>query len=219
MKLLIVALALAYSAGLNLYATIGLLGLGARAGMVDLPGSLTWVTSPWVIVLVMILFALEFAATLLPGVSSAWETLHSVIRPPAAAVLAAAVVWSEDPVVVLAAALLGGLLAVVVHTAQLGMRYAIDSKQNARTGLIANVLELLLVAGVVVLVWSYPAATLLAALAVLVAFMLVARVAVRALQQVFTGHWMPGCGLLQEARTATASSPSLPDEEERDSNY
>ena len=29
----------------------------------------------------------EFLATLVPGVASAWETVHSLIRPPAAAVL------------------------------------------------------------------------------------------------------------------------------------
>jgi hypothetical protein len=214
-KLLVIALALAYAAGLNLYATIGLLGIAARSGIIDqLPASLTWVMNPWVIAVVLLLCGLEFAATMMAGISSAWETLHSVIRPPAAAILAAAVVWSEDPLVVLAAALVGGLLAVVVHTAQLGMRYAIDSEQSMRSGLVANILELLLVAGVVVLVWPYPLLTLLIALTVLIAFMVIARTAVRALHQVITGHWMPGCGLLQEARTASANAPLPTDEDE-----
>src|SRR5688500_13953583 len=101
------SLGLAYAAGLNLYATIAMLGLAGRLGILGpLPASVAWVMSTWVIALAVALFVLEFVATLTPGVSSAWETFHSVIRPPAAAVLAASVVWSEDPLVVLAAALL-----------------------------------------------------------------------------------------------------------------
>ena len=215
MKVLAVSLGLAYAAGLNLYAAVGMLGLGARLGVIGpLPASLNWVTNTWVIVVMVTLFVIEFGATVTPGVASAWETLHSVIRPPAAAVLAASVVWSEDPLLVLAAALLGGLLAVVVHTAQLGMRYAIDSGQNARTSLMANVLELVLVAGIVMLLWDYPLLTLLGAFGVLVAFVIAVRVAVRALRQVFTGHWMPGCGLLQDPRTAGTVTPVSVDEQE-----
>ena len=215
MKVLAMSLGLAYAAGLNLYAAIAVLGLAGRLGMLSpLPPSVVWVTSTWVIALAIGLFVLEFVATLTPGVSSAWETFHSVIRPPAAAVLAASVVWSEDPLMVLAAALLGGVLAVVVHTAQLGMRYAIDSGQNVLTGLALNIVELLLVAGVVILVWDRPILTLLIALGVLVAFLAAVRVAVRALRQVFTGHWMPGCGLLQDPRTAGVITPGSIDEQE-----
>ena len=215
MKALAMSLGLAYAAGLNLYAAIGALGLAVRLDMIGpLPGSLSWVSSTWVIAVAVTLFAIEFAATVIPGVASAWETLHSVIRPPAAAVLAASVVWSEDPLLVLAAAMLGGLLAVVVHTAQLGMRYAIDSGQNARTSLVANVIELVLVTALVMLLWDHPFLTLIAALGVLVAFMIAVRVAVRALRQVFTGHWMPGCGLLQDPRTASTVIPASLDEQE-----
>ena len=215
MKVLAMSLGLAYAAGLNLYAVIAVVGLAGRLGMLgSLPPSVAWVMSTWVIALAIGLFVLEFIATLMPGVSSAWETFHSVIRPPAAAVLAASVVWSEDPLVVLAAALLGGALAVVVHTAQLGMRYAIDSGQNVFTGLAVNIVELLLVAGIVILVWDRPVLTLFIALGVLVAFLAAVRVAVRALRQVFTGHWMPGCGLLQDPRTAGAATPGAVDEQE-----
>ena len=215
MKVLAMSLGLAYAAGLNLYATLGLLGLAARLGIIaPLPPALSWVMSTWVIAVALALFVIEFVATLTPGVSSAWETLHSIIRPPAAAVLAASVVWSEDPLLVLAAALLGGLLAVLVHTALLGMRYAIDSGQDSRTGLIANVIELLLVAAMVLLLWEYPVVTLLSALGILAAFMIAVRVVVRALRQVFTGHWMPGCGLLQDARTANSATAGSIDEQE-----
>ena len=217
MKVLAMSLGLAYAAGLNLYAAIAVLGLAGRLEIIGpLPASVAWVMSTWVIALAIGLFLVEFAATLTPGVASAWETFHSVIRPPAAAVLAASVVWSEDPLVVLAAALLGGVLAVVVHTAQLGMRYAIDSGQNVPTGLGVNIIELLLVAGIVILVWDYPTLTLLIALGVLVAFIAAVRVAVRALRQVFTGHWMPGCGLLQDPRTAGTVTPVPAHADEQD---
>ena len=215
MKVLAMSLGLAYAAGLNLYATLAVLGIASRVGILgSLPPSVAWVTNTWVIAAVLAMFITEFVATVTPGVASAWETLHSLIRPPAAAILAASVVWSEDPLMVLAAALLGGMLAVIVHTAQLGLRYAIDSGQRAGTGIATNVIELLLVAGMVMLLWDYPVITLLVALAILAAFMIAVRVAVRALRQVFTGHWMPGCGLLQDPRTAGTGTSAPLDEQE-----
>ena len=215
MKVLAMSLGLAYAAGLNLYATLAVLGVATRLGIIaPLPPSVAWVTSTWVIIIALALFIVEFIATATPGVASAWETLHSVIRPPAAAILAASVVWSEDPLLVLGAALLGGMLAVIVHTAQLGLRYAIDSGQRAGTGIATNVVELLLVAGMVLLLWEHPVVTLLAALGILVTFMIAVRVAVRALRQVFTGHWMPGCGLLQDPRTVGTVTPSSADEQD-----
>ena len=80
----------------------------------------------------MVFYVVEFVATLVPGVASAWETLHSLIRPPAAAVLAATTAWHADPVIVLIAALLGGGLAITTHTTKLGLRYAIDASKIRR---------------------------------------------------------------------------------------
>ena len=100
---------LAYAAGLNLYATVAVTGLAVRLGWVQhVPTTIEPFANLFVIGLALVFYVIEFIATLVPGVASAWETLHSLIRPPAAAVLAAATAWHADPVIVLIAALAGG---------------------------------------------------------------------------------------------------------------
>jgi hypothetical protein len=197
------AMGLAYAAGLSVYATVAVSGLAIRAGWVaSPPGGLAALGSWWVIGIAIALYAVEFTATLIPGVASAWETLHSVIRPPAAAALAAATAWHADPLIVLVAAILGGAVAVSTHTTKLGFRYAIDTSPEPLTNGAANVAELSLLSGLVLLVWEHPFISLAIAMAILVALMVMVRLVWRALKQVFSGRWMPGRGLLQDARTS-----------------
>jgi hypothetical protein len=145
---------------------------------------------------------------LVPGVAAAWETLHSFIRPPAAAALAAATAWHSDPVVVLIAALLGGGLAVTTHTTKLGLRYAIDASPEPITNGVANVAELVLVAGVATAIWRHPFITLAVALVLLAGMIAAVRLIWRALRQVFTGRWMPSRGLMQAPRTTEERTPT-----------
>src|ERR1700749_2076201 len=91
---LVQGLGLAYAAGMNLYAAVAVTGLAVRLGWVtNVPTTIEPFGNIVVIIIASALYAIEFGATLVPGVSSAWETLHSLIRPPAAAVLAAATAW------------------------------------------------------------------------------------------------------------------------------
>ena len=202
------ALGIAYASGVNLYATVTILGLASRMGWIEqLPGGLTAVSHPVVIGIAAVLYIFEFIATLIPGVASAWETFHSLIRPPAAAALAAMTVWHGEAFIILAAALLGGGLGLVTHTTKLGLRYAIDTSPEPLTNGASNIAELGLVASISLFVWSHPWTTLALAMLVLVALILVVRLIWRALRQVFSGKWMPGPGLLQGARCSAASRP------------
>ena len=120
---LVQGLGLAYAAGLNLYAAVAVTGLAVRFGWVHhYPTTIEPFGDGFVIGLAIAFYIVEFVATLIPGVASAWETLHSLVRPPAAAVLAAATAWHAHPVIVLVAALLGGGLAITTHTTKLGLR-------------------------------------------------------------------------------------------------
>jgi len=194
---------LAYAAGLNLYAAVAATGIAVRLGWITgAPSTISSFGNLWVIGIATTLYALEFMATLIPGVASAWETIHSLIRPPAAAVLAAATAWHADPVIVLVAALLGGALAITTHTAKLGLRYAIDTSPEPVTNGLANVTELALVATVAVAIWHHPFITLAVAILVLVALVVTVRLIWRALHQVFSGRWMPAPGLMQGPRAS-----------------
>src|SRR5215211_5178380 len=155
------ALGIAYASGINLYATVALLGFGARMGWIhNLPGQLDVVSSPWVIGIAGLLYLFEFTATLVPGVASAWETFHSVIRPPAAAALAVLTAWHGEAFAVVLAALLGGGLALTTHTTKLGLRYAIDTSPEPVTNGLANTAEFATITSIAVFIWSHPFITL-----------------------------------------------------------
>ena len=203
LPLLAKAITLAYATGISAYATIALAGLTIRAGWVDAPpGELAHLASGWVIGVALLLYAIEFVATLVPGVASAWETMHSLIRPPAAAALAAAAAWSADPVIVVLATVFGGGMAVATHTTKLGFRYAIDTSPEPVTNGIANVGELAVIGAIMAFVWQHPVISLVVALLLLLVLAMTVRLIWRALRAVFSGRWMPACGLLQEARTS-----------------
>ena len=197
------AAGVAYAAGLNLYATVGIVGLAARMGWIGpLPGSLAALTSWWVIGVALTLTAIEFLASLIPAIASAWDTLHSLVRPPAAAALAAATAWHGDPAFVLVAALLGGGMAVTTHTTKLGLRYAVDASPEPISNGVMSVSELSVVAGLMLFIWSHPYITLAIALVALIALIMLVRLIWRTLRQVMSGRWVPYRGFRQGARTS-----------------
>ena len=216
---LIKGLGLAYATGLNLYAAVAVTGLAVRFGWVHgVPTTIESFGNVVVITVAIVMYSIEFVATLIPGVASAWETLHSLIRPPAAAVIAAATAWHADPVIVLVAALLGGGLAITTHTTKLGLRYAIDASPEPVTNGVANAMELVLVSAVAIAIWHHPVITLTIALIILLCLVMMVRFIWRALRQVFSGRWMPAQGLMQAPRVMErrggAHDDSEPDFEE-----
>ena len=170
------SLGIAYASGVSLYATVALVGLLGRAGHIGpLPGALGAVSNWAVIGVAGALFVFEFLATLVPGIASAWETFHTLVRPPAAAVLAVLTAWQGDATLVTLAGLLGGGLALTTHGAKLGLRYAVDSSPEPVTNGAANVAELGVVASISYFVWQHPYVTLALALVLLVLLIVTVR--------------------------------------------
>lgn len=202
-QLLAQAVGVAYAAGLNLYATIGIIGVAARLGWIGgLPGSLANLDAWWVIVVALVLACVELIVSLRPATASIWDTIHSLIRPPAAAALAASTAWHGDPAFVLIAALLGGTMAVVTHTTKLGLRYAIEMSPEPVSAAVTGLAELGLITVIVLSVWQHPYLTVALAVALLAVLIFTVRLIWRALQQVFKGRWVPHHGFLQDARTS-----------------
>jgi hypothetical protein len=184
------ALGVAYAAGINVPATIAILGLAERQGWIaHLPAGLDVVANPWIIGLAAAIYAIEFIVTLVPGVASIWETIQIFVRPVAAAVLAAAAVYHLDPKLTVPAVLLGGGLAATTHGAKLGLRYAVDASPEPFTNAIANIAELGTIASVGIAVWHHPYLTLSLAMALLVVLILVVRRIVRTLRRLLAGDW------------------------------
>ena len=184
------ALGVAYAAGINVPATVAILGIAERQGWIaHLPAGLDVVAKPWIIVLASALYAFEFMVTLFPGLASIWETIQSIVRPPAAAVLAAATVYHLDPAMTVPAVLLGGGLAATTHGTKLGLRYAVDASPEPVTNGIANLAELTTLATVALAVWQHPFLTLALALSILVLLILLVRRILRTLRRLLSGEW------------------------------
>lgn len=184
------ALGVAYAAGINVPATIAILGLAQRNGWVGhLPAGLDVVASPWIIGFASAIYAIEFLVTLLPGLASVWETIQTGVRPFAAAVLAAATVYHVDPVMIVPALLLGGGLAATTHGTKLGLRYAIDASPEPFTNAVANLGELTTIAAVALAIWHHPYLTLSLAVALLVLLILLVRRIILTLRRLLSGDW------------------------------
>ena len=183
------SLGVAYAAGINLPATVAVLGVADRAGWIDpLPGALHAVSSIWVIGLAVTLYAIEFLVTLVPGVASLWETAQSFIRPPAAAFLAAATAYQLDSQYNVMAGLLGGGLALTTHGTKLGLRYAVDTSPEPVTNAAANIAELATVSTIALFVWNHPYITLSTAILVLILMILLVRRIIKVVRKLFSGE-------------------------------
>jgi len=117
--------AISFAAGLNVYATIGTLGLLGHLGVVQLPAQLHLLDNWWIIGASAVLFAIEFFADKIPAFDLIWNALHTFIRVPIAALLAYAATSHLSPEKQLVAAIVGGLIALAAHGAKTSVRAAV----------------------------------------------------------------------------------------------
>ncbi|MGB7068526.1 MAG: DUF4126 domain-containing protein [Pyrinomonadaceae bacterium] len=116
------ALGTAWTSGINLYATVAVLGLLQRFGSIELPGGLNVLDNWWVIGVAAGLYLVEFFADKIPYVDSVWDVIHTFIRVPAGAAVAYAATNQMDPGVATVATLLGGGLALSSHGTKAALR-------------------------------------------------------------------------------------------------
>ena len=137
----------AWASGINLYATILMLGYMGTTGNMILPEELEILTNPMVIGAAGLMYAVEFFADKIPGVDSAWDTIHTFIRIPAGALLASSAVGDMGMAMELTTALLGGTLAAGTHTTKMGTRLLINTSPEPVTNWTASITEDALVIG------------------------------------------------------------------------
>jgi hypothetical protein len=138
----------AWASGLNLYATVFMLGYMGMTGNIVLPDELQLLTDPMVMAAAGFMYCVEFFADKIPGVDSGWDTMHTFIRIPAGAMLAAGAVGDVSPAVELTAALLGGTLAAGSHATKAGSRLLFNTSPEPVTNWGASISEdLLVIAG------------------------------------------------------------------------
>jgi hypothetical protein len=135
------ALGTSFASGLNVYATIAAAGIMQRLGLVQLPDSLQVLSHPIVLGVAVTLFLVEFIADKIPYIDSAWDALHTFIRPPAAAVLSYSAFGNVPEEWKLGAALLAGSVALTSHGAKATTRAAANASPEPVSNWILSILE------------------------------------------------------------------------------
>jgi hypothetical protein len=131
----------AWGSGINLYATVLVVGVLGMTGDIVLPAELEILTHPLVLAAAALMYCIEFFADKIPGVDTGWDALHTFIRIPAGAVLAAGAVGDVSAPVELAALLVGGSLAATSHAAKAGGRVLINTSPEPFTNWTASISE------------------------------------------------------------------------------
>jgi hypothetical protein len=156
---------LAFAAGLNLYATVAVLGLSAHFGLVALPDQYRAFDHPLVIGAALTLYAIEFVADKIPWVDSLWDAVHTAVRPIGAAIVAVNAIGDVPPPLTAVAALVGGSVAMTAHLAKAGTRAAVNTSPEPVSNWILSLGEDVLAIGVSYGALRHPAAALAVSLA------------------------------------------------------
>jgi hypothetical protein len=135
------ALGSAWTSGINLYATVTVLGLLQKIGATRLPGGLDVLDNWWIIGVAGFLYLIEFFADKIPYVDSVWDVIHTFIRVPAGAVVAYAAVSDLDPSYSIPAALLGGGLAFSSHGTKAALRAGANLSPEPVSNWVLSVVE------------------------------------------------------------------------------
>ena len=162
-------LGFSFAAGINLYATVAILGLASRYGWVSLPGQYRVFDNDFVIGAAIVLYVVEFFADKIPWVDSMWDAVHTLIRPVGGALIAVGTLGEASPAMEGLVALLGGTLAAGTHFTKAGTRAVANTSPEPFSNWILSISEDIFVVSLGFIALKFP---LLAAAVVIVGVVL-----------------------------------------------
>lgn len=178
MDLLITAgrtLGFSLAAGVNLYATVAMLGLATRLGLVQLPPQFAVFDNPWVIAIALTLYVVEFVADKVPWVDTVWDTFHTLVRPLGGALIAVSTLGEAAPWVQGLVAVVGGTIAAGGHLTKAGTRAAVNVSPEPFTNWALSLAGDVFVLGLGTLALAYPVAALVVTLVCVACIVLLLR--------------------------------------------
>ena len=170
-ELIALAASTSLLAGWRLYLVTFVTGLGMKFGFIALPDQLQGLdvlASNWVLAAAGVGTFAEFFADKIAWVDSAWDAIHSVIRPLGGALLSLAIVDSGDTGWQVASFLLGGGAAFVAHAGKAGARTIINASPEPFSNVIVSTAEDVATGGLLALAIANPIAAALIALILVV---------------------------------------------------
>src|SRR5579863_318679 len=179
--------AIGFAAGLNLYATVAVLGLLARFGHMPLPPGLLLLAGWPVIVASLALFILEFFADKIPAFDLIWNALHTFIRVPVAGLLAYQATAQLPPAHQLMATLLGAGIALIAHSGKTAARAAVTPSPEPFSNITLSLGEDFVAIALTWLATRHPYVAGTLATIFVVIIVLLARWVIRAIRALFRG--------------------------------
>jgi hypothetical protein len=179
--------AIAFAAGLNVYATVGALGLLARFGHLPLPPTLQLLETWPIIAASTTLFTIEFFADKIPAFDLLWSALHTFVRVPIAALLTYRATAQLTPAEQLLATLLGAAIALAAHSGKTAVRAAVTPSPEPFSNISLSLAEDALAISLTWLATRHPYVAGTIALVLVAIVILLARVVIRALRALFRG--------------------------------
>jgi hypothetical protein len=176
---------LAFASGLNIYATVAVLGLCSRYGLVTLPEQFRAFGHPVIIVVALSMYLVEFVADKIPWFDSVWDAVHTVIRPLGGALVAVTALGDASPAARTFAALLGGSVAMTTHVTKAGTRAAANTSPEPFSNWLLSLGEDVLAVGLSYGALRHPRVALAIAVALLIVILACASFIVRAVRRRF----------------------------------
>ena len=176
-ELIALASSISLLAGWRLYLVTFATGLAMKLGWVDLPErlqALDVLANNWVIAIAASGAIAEFFADKVAWVDSAWDAIHSFIRPIGGALLSLAIIDAGDPAWQVASFLLGGAAAFTAHAGKAGARTLVNASPEPFSNVAVSTGEDVATAGLLALAIANPiAAALIAVILVILSLWLV----------------------------------------------
>ena len=181
-------LGFSFAAGINLYATVAILGLASRYGWVHLPEQFGVFDNDIVIGVALTLYVIEFFADKIPWVDSMWDAVHTVIRPVGGALIAVTTLGDASPTMEGLVALLGGTLAAGSHFTKAGTRAVANTSPEPFSNWVLSIAEDVFVVGLGFLALKYPTIAALVVIVAVVLMIMFATWIIRAVKRRFAGR-------------------------------
>src|SRR5262245_53344784 len=179
-------LGFSFAAGVNLYATVAILGLAARYGWVDLPPQFQAFNNSFIIGTAIVLYLVEFFADKIPYFDTVWDMLHTAIRPLGGALIAVTTLGDASPGVEGLVALLGGTVAAGSHLTKTSTRAVANASPEPASNWALSFGEDVFVVGLGYLALAHPIAALVVAGVLFVLIVVFAAVIVRTVRRWFS---------------------------------
>jgi hypothetical protein len=175
----------AFASGINLYATVAVLGLCSRFHIVALPDQFKAFEHPLIISVAVAMYVVEFVADKVPWFDSLWDTIHTVVRPIGGALVAVTALGDASAGAQAVAALLGGSVAMTTHLGKAGTRAVANTSPEPFSNWALSLGEDAIAIGLTYFAIQHPLLALAIAVFLLVAIVACATVLLRSARSRF----------------------------------